>query len=145
MWSCSRSQAYVHWTPTNSTHKHTSAWQQTVGSVGFGSVFERERKSMLTAIWNGFFALTHVHTYTHNCTMIFTSDIEEVMALWAISLSGCALEVHSRCFRSLITEQKSHGGHTDRHSSRRHTSQDKIPRMKVFAAHIPITDTDNGL
>lgn len=68
MWSCSRSQAHVHCTPTTSTHKHMSAWRQTAGSVGFGSVFERERKSMLTAIWNGFctHTCTHIHTQLHN-------------------------------------------------------------------------------
>lgn len=76
--------------------------------------------------------------------MIFTSNIEEVMALWAISLSSFAVEVHSRRFQSLIIQLKSHGRHTDRHSSQRHIASDKI-HYESIAVNIPITDTDNGL
>lgn len=52
--------------------------------------------------------------------MIFTSNIEEVMAPRAISLMGSAAEVHGRRFQSLIIKPKSHGGHADRHSSPRY-------------------------
>lgn len=88
--------------------------------------------------------LLHSHVHTHNCTMNFTSNIEEVMALWAISLSISAVEVPSRCFESLIIRQKSHGRHTDRRSSGKHTASDSIPDESC-AGHVPITDPDNGI
>ena len=107
------------------THEYT--WKQPVGSVGFVAAFER-KKSIPSAIWNGLWTHTHTHTHTHtlaqrnthNCTMIFTSNIEEVMAPRAISLWGSAAEVHGRRFQSLIIKPKSHGGHADRHSSPRY-------------------------
>lgn len=117
-------------------HTHKSIWQQKVGSVGFGAVFQRK-----TACWNG---RTQTHTHTHNCTIIFTSNIGEVMALWAISLSSSAVEVHRKRFQSLIVEQKSHSRLTDRYLSQRYTASDKM-QHESFAVHTPITATDDGL
>lgn len=86
----------------------------------------------------------NTHKHTHNCTMIFTRNIGEVMALWAISLSSSAVEVQRKRFQSLITEQSSHSTHTDRYLSQRYTAADKI-QHESFAVHTSITDTDDGL
>lgn len=67
---------------------------------------------------------THTHTKLHND--FFAGNIEEVMALCAISLLSSAVEVHRQNFQSLITEQKLHGRRTDRHLSQRYMASDNI-------------------
>lgn len=87
---------YRHSAPTTSTHTaHTRVYGSKWRVVLVLALYLRgSNRCRLPS------EMAFAHTHTHNFTMIFTSNIEEVMALWAISLSSSAVEVRSRRFKA---------------------------------------------